>query len=526
MQALTDATGVIDDFMYTYILIILLVAAGVYFSIRTGFVQVRRIPDMFRCLLAKADRGQGGDLSEAEGGKGTSSFGALMLSTASRVGTGNIAGVSTAIALGGPGAVLWMWLMCVVGAASAFVESTLAQIWKVRGKDGKFRGGPAYYIQQALGHRWLGVVFAVSLILCYAVGFNGLQAYNMSSSLAYYFNPGDYDGGNAALAATALPAVLGMAFAAFMAFAIFGGQRRISVITSVIVPVMALVYIVFALVVAIWHFADFPAAVGAIFTGSLDGLTGDDGPLTLKSFFGGLTGSAMLLGVKRGLYSNEAGMGSAPNAAATADVSHPVKQGLVQSLSVYIDTLVICSCSAIIVMAYYVDFGTGGFNGMFLVEKAVENLVGPAGVWVLTFAIFTFGLSSLIANYFYAENNLAFITQSTAARTVMRLVALVPAFIGAQLDVVLAWNLADILMGIETAINVVCILLLGRWAFAALSDYDKQRRHGLDPAFVADTVPGMPATECWHPGEVVGGIELSAHTEAGESGVPGAAIGW
>ncbi len=403
---LVDVTGEIDGFMYTYILLILLVAVGVYFTIRTKGVQIRFIKDMFKQLTEK---------KHVQGERSISSFQALMVSTASRVGTGNIAGVATAIATGGPGAVFWMWLMALVGAASAFVESTLAQIWKVRGTDGEFRGGPAYYIHQALGSRKLGVLFSVLLILCFAFGFNGLQAFNACSALEYYIP--DY-------------ATNGVAVAA---------------------------------------------------------------------------GLGLVLGIKRGLYSNEAGMGSAPNAAATASVSHPVKQGLVQSLSVYIDTLVICTCWAMMVLVFYVQdpAAAEGLNGMPLVQMAVNNSVGPMGIHFITFAIFMFAYSSLIGNYFYAESNFRFIkNDSKAALIIFRLACLAVIFYGAVNSFDLAWNLADIFMGLMAMMNLIAILLLGKWALAALKDYSEQRAAGKDPVFVADNVPGMPQTDCWHLDEV------------------------
>ena len=322
---LVKVTGDIDGFMYTYILLALLVFTGIWYTIRTRAVQIRYIKDMFTQLTEK---------KHVEGGHAISSFQALMVSTASRVGTGNIAGVATAVATGGPGAVFWMWVMALVGAASAFIESTLAQIFKVRGKDGEFRGGPAYYIEQGLGHRWLGVIFAVLLILCFAFGFNGLQAFNAASSLEYYTGKGAL-GHKAAIAC-------GIVLAVMTAFVIFGGARRISVITSIIVPVMALVYIAIAMWTTFSNITDLPAVFGLMFASAFD----------WQSIFGGFAGSVVMLGIKRGLYSNEAGMGSAPNAAATASVSHPVKQGLVQSLSVYIDTLVICTCSAMMVLVF------------------------------------------------------------------------------------------------------------------------------------------------------------------------------
>lgn len=472
-DALIAVTGEISGFMYTYILVFLLVIVGIWFSVRTKFVQIRYIKDMFTQLTEK---------KHVKGERSISSFQALMVSTASRVGTGNIAGIATAIATGGPGAVFWMWLMAVIGAASAFIESTLAQIWKVRGADGEFRGGPAYYIQQALGKRWLGIVFAVALILCFAFGFNGLQSYNMASALEYYIP--DYATNGAAIA-------LGIVLAVMTAFVIFGGAKRISIITSVIVPIMALAYIALAIWTTVTNLGEIPVVFSLIFASAFD----------FQSIFGGFAGSVVMLGIKRGLFSNEAGMGSAPNAAATASVSHPVKQGLVQSLSVYIDTLLICTCSAMMVLIFYVqDPATAAvLNGMPLVQLAVNNSVGVGGIHFVTFAIFAFAFSSLIGNYFYAESNLRFIFGGNKViLTVFRLLCLVVIFFGCLNSFDLAWNLADIFMGFMAIINLVTILLIGKWALRALDDYTAQRKLGKDPVFVADSIEGMPVTECWH----------------------------
>ena len=472
-DVLVAATGEISGFMYTYILVFLLVIVGVWFSVRTKFVQIRYIKDMFTQLTEK---------KHVKGERSISSFQALMVSTASRVGTGNIAGIATAIATGGPGAVFWMWLMAIIGAASAFVESTLAQIWKVRGADGEFRGGPAYYIQQALGKRWLGIVFAVALILCFAFGFNGLQSYNMASALEYYIP--DYATNGCAIA-------LGIVLAVMTAFVIFGGAKRISIITSVIVPVMALAYIALAVWTTVTNLGEIPAVFSLIFASAFD----------FQSIFGGFAGSVVMLGIKRGLFSNEAGMGSAPNAAATASVSHPVKQGLVQSLSVYIDTLLICTCSAMMVLIFYVQdpAAAAALNGMPLVQLAVNNSVGVGGIHFVTFAIFAFAFSSLIGNYFYAESNLRFIFGGNkAVLTVFRLLCLVVIFFGCLSSFDLAWNLADIFMGFMAVINLVTILIIGKWALCALDDYTAQRKLGKDPVFVASSIEGMPATECWH----------------------------
>ncbi len=518
-EMLVAWTGEIDSFMYTYILVILLVFVGVYYTIRTKAVQIRYIKDMFTQLTEK---------KHVQGEKSISSFQALMVSTASRVGTGNIAGIATAVATGGPGAIFWMWLMALIGAASAFIESTLAQIYKIRGKEGEFRGGPAYYIQQGLGQRWLGIIFAWALILCFAFGFNGLQAFNMTSALEYYIP--DYATNGTAVG-------VGIVLIVFTAFVIFGGAKRISIITSIIVPIMAIAYILIALWTTIANIGELPAVFGTIFQSAFN----------FQSIAGGFAGSVVMLGIKRGLFSNEAGMGSAPNAAATASVSHPVKQGLVQSLSVYIDTLLICTCSAMMVMVFWVQDPEANaaatasvshpvkqglvqslsvyidtllictcsammvmvfwvqdpeaamaLNGMPLVQMAVNNAVGEVGIHFITFAIFAFAFSSLIGNYFYAETNFRYIFKNTKwGMLIFRVLCLAAIFYGCVNSFDLAWNLADIFMGFMAIINLVAILLLGKWALAALDDYTRQRKEGKDPVFIAASVPGMPACECW-----------------------------
>ena len=471
-DALVAITGEISGFMYTYILVALLVAVGVWFTVRTGAVQIRYIKDMFVHLTEKR---------HVPGQRSISSFQALMVSTASRVGTGNIAGIATAVATGGPGAVFWMWLMAIVGAASAFVESTLAQVWKVKSAEGELRGGPAYYIEQGLGKRWLGIVFAVALILCFAFGFNGLQAFNMTSALEYYIP--DYASNGTAIGVGAVLVVM-------TAFVIFGGAKRISIITSIVVPVMAFAYIALAAWTTIANLDAIPDVFALIFASAFD----------FQSIFGGFAGSVVMLGIKRGLFSNEAGMGSAPNAAATASVSHPVKQGLVQSLSVYIDTLLICTCSAMMVLIFYVQnpAAAEGLNGMPLVQMAIDNSVGEMGIHFITFAIFAFGFSSLIGNYFYAESNLRFIKNNTVVLTAFRVLCLCMIMYGCLNSFDLAWNLADIFMGFMAIINLVVILLLGKWALKLLDDYAAQKKAGKDPVFVAESIPGLPPTQCWH----------------------------
>lgn len=458
----------LNDFLYSYILIFLLVAAGIYFSIRTKFVQFRLIGDAIKALKEKAENN--------DNGKSVSSFQALMISTASRVGTGNIAGIATAIVAGGPGAVFWMWVMAIVGGASAFVESTLAQVYKV--KDGKeFRGGPSYYIERALGKRWLGILFSILLIACFAYGFNGLQTYNMSSALEYYI-PNYSD--------TILPAVVGLLIAAATAFVIFGGVHRIGFISSVIVPIMAGIYILMGIFITLTNLDRVPEMFSLIFEGAFD----------FRAIFGGFAGSTVLIGIKRGLFSNEAGMGSAPNASATATVSHPVKQGMVQVLSVFIDTLMICTTTAFILLLSGVTGIPEKLDGIPYVQAAISANVGSLGIHFITFSIFAFAFTSLIGNYYYAESNILFIKNNRILLNVFRITCLIAIFLGAQADFSTVWNLADVLMGFMAIENILVIFLLGGIACKVLKDYTRQKKQGLDPVFKAKDV-GLDNTDFW-----------------------------
>ena len=399
-----------------------------------------------------------------------------MISTASRVGTGNIAGIATAIVAGGPGAVFWMWVMAIVGGASAFIESTLAQVYKV--KDGKeFRGGPSYYIERALGKRWLGVLFSILLIACFAYGFNGLQTYNMSSALEYYI-PNYSD--------TILPAVVGLLIAAATAFVIFGGVHRIGFISSVIVPIMAGIYILMGIFITLTNLNHVPEMFSLIFDGAFD----------FRAIFGGFAGSTVLIGIKRGLFSNEAGMGSAPNASATATVSHPVKQGMVQVLSVFIDTLMICTTTAFILLLSGVTGVPEKLDGIPYVQATISANVGSLGIHFITFSIFAFAFTSLIGNYYYAESNILFIKNNRVLLNGFRITCLIAIFLGAQADFSTVWNLADVLMGFMAIENILVIFLLGGIAFKVLDDYTKQKKQGLDPVFKAKNV-GLNNTDTW-----------------------------
>lgn len=465
MEKFTLITDNISNFLYTYILIILLIATGLYFTFRTKFVQITLLKDGFKQLIAKKDGKEGG----------ISSFQSLMISTASRVGTGNIAGVAVAITIGGPGAVFWMWLIALIGAASAFVESTLAQVYKEKDGD-SFRGGPAYYIEKALKARWLGIIFAILLILCFAFGFNALQSFNIADSLKPFLPTG--------VDSTTINFIIGATLAVLTGLIIFGGIHRIGVISSVVVPIMAALYIALGLFVIVKNISMVPGVIGDIFSQAF----------SFQAGAGGAAGAAIMYGVKRGLFSNEAGMGSSPNAAAVADVSHPVKQGLAQVISVFIDTLLICTATAVFILL--AKDATG--EGIGRVQSAFQLEFGHAGIFFITAAILLFAFTSIIGNYSYAESNFKFVFENNKLGLIIfRLVCLVPLVLGAMSNLQLAWNLADILMGLMALVNIIAIVLLGKVAFKCLEDYRKQKREGKDPVFKAKEV-GIKDTECWN----------------------------
>ena len=446
----------INAFMYTYVLIILLLGVGLYFTFKTKGVQFRLMKDGIKSMMEKVGTDENGE-------KKVSSFQALMISTASRVGTGNIAGIATAIAAGGPGAVFWMWITALIGGASAFVESTLAQIYKVK-QNGQYRGGPSYYMERALGKRWLGVLFSILLITCFAYGFNGLQAYNISSAMEYYIP--NYS-------QTLGPMVVGLIIALATALVIFGGAKRIGFFSSVIVPVMAGLYILLGLVTMIMNIAKLPAVFALIFREAFD----------VRAMMGGFAGSAIVIGIKRGLFSNEAGMGSAPNASASADVEHPVNQGLVQVISVFIDTILVCSATAMMLFASGVEGVSGVLDGIPYVQAAVKANVGEFGSHFITFSIFAFAFSSVVGNYFYAESNILFIKNSKFLLFCFRITCIVAVFLGAQADFSLVWNLADVTMGFMAIVNIIAIFLLRKTAIAALDNYEELKKQGKKPVF-------------------------------------------
>ena len=448
----------VNGYLYYPILIIILIGAGLYFTVRTGFLQLSMFGESLRVLKEKPHEGE------------VSSFQALMVSTASRVGTGNIVGVAQAICLGGYGAVFWMWLIAIIGGASAFVESTLAQIYKRKGEHGNSFGGPSYYIEIALGSRGLGVLFAVFLILTYAVGFNMLASFNMTDSFRVYdfFVEGKTTW------------IIGGILAIVAGYCILGGGKRIIKATSTLVPFMGIIFVAMALFMIFKNIAYMPTVFKNIFSDAFN----------FKAIFGGFAGSAMVQGIKRGLYSNEAGMGSAPNAAASADVSHPVKQGLVQMFSVFLDTLVICSATAFMAMASGVE-ATEELAGAAYVQESLATVFGHYGYVFISLSLTLFAFTTLLGNLFYVDSCLNYLNKKMPSKTFMlcyRLVAIVLIFLGSSMKMELAWNVADFLMALMVLVNIPAILLLSNQAIAALKDYKEQSHAGKDPHFLGRNI--------------------------------------
>ena len=451
----------VTDALYSYILIIVLVLGGIYFTVRTRFVQFRLFKEQIRCVTEKpAD------------GKGVSSFQALMVSTASRVGTGNIVGVSTALCLGGFGSVFWMWLIAIIGSASAFVESTLVQIYKKKGPDGSY-GGPAYYIQAAFRNKPLAIVFSVFLILTYGFGFNMLASYNLQSTFSSYgfYNP------------EISPWVIGLILAVIVGYCLMGGGSRVIKVTSFLVPIMGVAYILVALLIVVLNIKALPDVFSTIFSEAFN----------FEAIFGGFSGSCVMFGIKRGLFSNEAGVGSAPNASASAEVAHPAKHGPVQVLSVFIDTILVCSATAFMCMCSGVE-PSDKLSGAPYVQAALSSTLGEFGPIFITVAMILFAFTTLLGNLYYVDKCVIFIMGKVPSKAFMRVyyvIASLVIFVGAGLSADLLWNIADVTMGGMTIINMPVILILSKYAFRALKDYDNQRKEGVTPVFKAKNI-GLP----------------------------------
>ena len=466
METITQWITSINDVLWTYILIIMLLGCAVWFTIKTRFVQFRMFKEMVRLL--------GDSTSKAEGKEHhISSFQAFAVSLASRVGTGNLAGVATAITVGGPGAVFWMWIIALLGSSSAFIESTLAQLYKVKGES-SYIGGPAYYMKKGLKQPWMGVLFAILIIFTFAFAFNTVQSNTICAAFEQAFQ---FD-----------HATMGIILTVLTLMIIFGGIQRIAKVSSIIVPVMALGYILLAFVIVGMNITHLPDVIKLIVSSAFG----------WEQALGGGIGVALMQGIKRGLFSNEAGMGSAPNVAATADVTHPVKQGLIQTLGVFSDTLVICTCTAFIILFSGVPLG-GEANGVQLTQMALNNEIGSGGSIYVAIAILFFAFSSIIGNYYYGEANLRYITHNKWVMTIFRLMTGAMVMFGALASLDLAWSLADVCMGLMTICNLIAIVLLGKYAFRLLEDYRQQKRQGIkDPVFTKDKMKDIEQDiECW-----------------------------
>ena len=456
----------INDLLWTYILIIMLLGCALWFSIRTRFVQFHMLKEMIRLL--------GDSTSKTEGNsRHVSSFQAFAISLASRVGTGNLAGVATAISIGGPGAVFWMWIIALLGASSAFVESTLAQLYKVRGKD-SFIGGPAYYMKRGLKQPWMGIVFAILIIFTFAFSFNTVQSNTICAAFEQAFQVDN--------------TFMGIILTCLTVLIIFGGIQRIAKVSSIIVPLMALGYILLAFTIVLMNITRLPEVIEIIIANAFG----------WEQALGGGIGIALMQGIKRGLFSNEAGMGSAPNVAATADVSHPVKQGLIQTLGVFTDTLIICTCTAFIIL-FSGMYANGETNGIQLTQMALDNEIGSGGTFFVAIAILFFAFSSIIGNYFYGEANLRYITENKKIILLFRILSGSMVMFGALASLDLVWGIADICMGLMAIFNLIAITLLGKYAFRLLDDYRSQKRNGIkDPVFTKDKMKDIEQDiECW-----------------------------
>lgn len=465
MDQLSNWIGNANNILWSYILIVMLLGCAVWFSIKTRFVQFRMIGEMIRLL--------GDSTGKHDGEKHISSFQAFAVSLASRVGTGNLAGVATAIAVGGPGAVFWMWIIALLGASSSFVESTLAQLYKTKGQD-SFVGGPAYYMKKGLGLPWMGILFAVLISVTFGFAFNSVQSNTICAAMQGSFG---FD-----------PTVTGLVLTALTLVVIFGGIQRIARVSSIVVPVMALGYVALAVGIVLFNITELPGVIKLIVGSALG----------WEQALGGSLGAALMQGIKRGLFSNEAGMGSAPNVAATASVSHPVKQGLIQTLGVFTDTLLICTCTAFIILFSGAPLD-GSVNGVQLTQQALTNEVGSIGGIFVAVAIFLFAFSSIIGNYYYGEANIRYITGKRYVLHLYRLLVGGMVLFGALASLDLAWSLADITMALMTICNLIAISLLGKQAFLLLDDYRTQKRNGIkSPVFDKERLPELKGkAECW-----------------------------
>ncbi|ATF09162.1 Sodium/alanine symporter [Candidatus Enterovibrio altilux] len=443
--------------LWENVLIYLLLGTGLYFTIRTGFLQIRSFGHMFS-LIKDSRKGAKG---------GISSFQAFSTSLAARIGIGNLAGVAVAIYIGGPGAVFWMWVTAFVGMATSFAESALAQVYKINHKDNTFRGGPAYYIEKGLGQRWMGILFAICLVLAFGLVFNSVQSNSIAAAMHIAFGTDN--------------TWVGIILAIAVAPIIFGGMRSVARVAELIVPFMAIGYLVVAVYIIAINITIIPEIFATIINSALG----------FEQAAGGALGAAMMQGIKRGLFSNEAGMGAAPNAAATATTNHPAAQGYVQMLSVFIDTMIICTATASIILFSGILDTSNGVTGIELTQAALDHEVGNWGSPFIAIAILLFAFTSLIANYSYGESNIEYIFKSKIAINIYRTAMLAMVFIGTVIDIPTIWIMADLSMGMMAFVNLVAILALSEIALALLRDYEQQRKDGKIPMFDRKKFPQL-----------------------------------
>lgn len=458
-----------NDILWSvYVLIPLLIIVGLYFSFKTKFVQFRFLKEMIVLL--------GSTESSQKSKKKVSSFQAFCISTASRVGTGNLAGIAIAVATGGPGAIFWMWIIALIGSASGFIESTLAQVYKQSDGKGSFIGGPAYYMEKAIGKRWMGVLFSILIIIAFGLAFNSVQSNTISASFNESFG----------ISTT----LMGIIITVVTGFIIFGGIQRIAKISSVLVPIMSLLYIGLSLFILIININKVPAVISLIVQNAFG----------LKQVLGGTFGAALLNGIKRGLFSNEAGMGSAPNVAATADVSHPVKQGLIQTLGVFTDTIIICSCTGfILLLAPSFESQALNYTGIKLTQQALIEHIGSWGGIFISICILLFAFSSIIGNYYYGEANIEFLSKNKLYMFIYRILVLIMVFVGSIAELDFVWTFADISMGLMAIVNLIAILILSKIAIEVLKDYETQKKNGIkDPVFKASSIDNLTNADEWN----------------------------
>ena len=471
---MNDLITQVNDAIWGYVLIGALVLCGLWFTWKTKGVQFRMVGEMIRLLTDSATSGTS-QFDEKNGShKHISSFQAFAVSVATRVGTGNLAGVATAIAVGGPGAVFWMWVIALIGAATAFVESTLGQLFKKRNKD-HFIGGPAYYIEKGLHQKWMAYTFAILLTITFGLSYNSIQSNTICGAMHEVF------GWN--------PLAVGVVIAALALLIVFGGIHRIANVSAVLVPLMAIGYFLLVVVVIIMNIHLIPHVLKAIITDAFG----------LRQGAGGMLGATIMIGVKRGLFSNEAGEGSAPNVAATATVTHPVKQGLIQALGVFTDTLLVCSCTAFVILLSGL-YDTTALNGIALTQASLGSEIGAAGPTFIAIAILLFAFSSIIGNYYYGEANIRFMTSNSTVITIYRICSGgVMVIFGAMVSLDMVWNLGDFCMALLTACNLIAIVALGKYVFRLLDDYRTQKRNGIkEPIFHRSLLPEIEdELECW-----------------------------